>query len=230
MNTYRGEDGQLHDKYRAGRGQKFDGPGKLAARLFWEQRGWVVSDFDIGSDGVHQWKRTDLLMTKADKVMYIEAEIKAHEIWHHVYQGVDVTSRKKKYCEYISSGCSAWVMMFQGAGRCDEHGKAVVGNNLLFIPMECLQAAEEDCGTEYKGHGKVLTTAGFVMPEHECHRVRKWCYNEGEWTKNDFYRIPLQYCVQYARASENDPWRLQSRRREFIRERSSATANQGDQT
>ena len=71
----------------------------------------------------------------------------------------------------------------------------------LLIPMKYAAMAMESCGEEYMGHRSVQTSQKFVMPDHGCHRVRKFCCsgaNKGSAIE-DFVRIPYQNILHYIR-------------------------------
>ena len=209
MSTYCDSQGHVSNHFNPERHRRFDALGKKAAYEFWESRGWRGEMFDM-EEGVHNWANTDLIFKKGNATIYAEAAVKRSDLWWHVQGGVDVETRKRKYCQFIRPGCSACVVMFEYVELGESGSMVEIGNNMLFIPMECLKAAQDHCGENFKGQGGITSSFRFTMPEHGCHRVRKRCKRgykqDGE--PEDFYRIPLDYCVQFHRANSSEPFRL----------------------
>ena len=190
MATYNRK-GHIHGRFDKGRFDEFDGVGKANTREFFEARGWVVDVHDKNESDDTIFDHTDLKATKGKKTLYIEAAVKRADLWKHIkpgspHTGIDVETRKLKY---IKGGEVAYVDMSNGKQN-DER---------LMIPMDCLKAAQESCGDKYKGQGDILSSEGFEMPEHGCHRVRKRCRKglnqSGE--PEDFYRITYEYAAHY---------------------------------
>ena len=105
--------------------------------------------------------------------------------------------------KYRREGERAFVAM------CDYHydGEvAVAGREMLLIPMECLEAAQNDCGANYKGMGSISSSYDFAMPDHGCHRVRKKCSSglNQDGSIEDFYRIPYDYVAHYRKNDEGN--------------------------
>jgi len=114
------------------------------------------------------------------EVLLVEAATKASDIWHYVFEGVDIECRKLKYIKQLGPQKLVVAMTKQD------------GSELLLIPGMTLHKATE-CGMEYKGQGKIKSSNNFKMPEHGCHKVRKFCRGPGGGTEEDFYRIPFKY-------------------------------------
>jgi hypothetical protein len=184
MATYN-KKGHIHGKFDQTRWNTYDGIGRNNAKEFWEQKGWDIGDYDKSEDGDLRYDHTDLRATKGKSELYVEAAVKRSDLWKYAKEGVDIETRKLKY---VKEGNKAVVNMS------DESG-----DQMMVIPMECLKAAQDSCGDEFKGQGGVLTSDGFEMPDHGCHRVRKRCRKGVGQTgePEDFYRIPYEYVAHY---------------------------------
>lgn len=187
MSTYT-RSGHIHGHYNAGRGGKYDGKGRQHAREFLGQLGYSVEDYDKDATGKTIYTNPDLKATKqqedgTEKVVLVEAAVKRASLWKYVKDGVDVESRKLKYI----SGQTTYIAMSDDDGE-----------NMLLIPMEWLQQAQQSCGDEFYGQ-KTPGSENFQMPEHGCHRVRKLIsqgYNQSG-SVEDFYRIPYNKCKHF---------------------------------
>lgn len=198
MGTTYLKDGHLHGRFNPTRFGRYDQLGRDLAIVFWGQKGWAAETHDRGSNDELLWQNTDLRMTQNGRFLNIEAAVKRADLWRFVHAGVDVETRKLKY---IKDGERAFVAM---SDYSDLNGVVSGGINILLIPMECLVAAQRDCGSNYLGQGDVLSARGFEMPEHGCHRVRKRCKRglgqTGE--AEDFYRIPYEYVAHYRKDAQ----------------------------
>jgi len=188
MSTTYTKNGHIHGHFNPGRHEKYDKKGRDYLTDFFKNKLWDVSDYDRDEDGF-KYDRPDLVATKEGKKIFAEAAIKSSGLWKYIKpgnpnNGVDVETRKLKY---FKVGDRSFVGMSN-----DE------GEQLLLIPMECLAAAQKDCGDQFKGH-MVPSSENFVMPDHGCHRVRKKCRNGYNQTgePEDFYRIPYEYTHHY---------------------------------
>jgi hypothetical protein len=198
MTTTYQKNGHIHGHYNPVRGGIFDRIGRDAASLFWIQNGYQIKDHDRDEQQRLVWQNTDLRVLKENKFINIEAAAKRANLFRYVRQGVDVETRKFKMtrpdeksfvcmCDYINVS-----------------GVKTHGDEMLIIPMECLVAAQKDCGETYDGQRDVARHSGFSMPDHGCHRVRKRCIQGMMQTGEieDFYRVPYEYVVHY-RKNEN---------------------------
>lgn len=205
MSTYN-KNGHIHGTFDRARHTKFEHIGRNASVVFWEQKGWNVIQNDIDDEGDVIKNCTDLIIEKNGKKILMEAATKRGDLFRYIKDGVDVETRKLKYKR---EGVQAFVAM------CDYmmvDGVAVEGNEMLIIPMECLEVAQRDCGENYRGQGRVPSSVEFVMPEHGCHRVRKRCVNGFNQVgrAEDFYRIPYDYIAHY-RKNEDGNYNLISK-------------------
>jgi hypothetical protein len=189
--------GHIHGRFDQGRFDEFDGVGRANSREFWEANGWEVAVNDRDENGKTVYSNTDLRATKGKKTVYVESAVKSPDLWKWIKGGspdfgVDVETRKLKY----TANGEAYVDMTNGKQN-DER---------LVIPMDCLKAAQKSCGEEFKGHGRHTSSPGFVMPEHGCHRVRKYCRKGLNQTgeAEDFYRIPVEYVARYKKDSSGE--------------------------
>ena len=193
MSTYT-KNGHIHGYFNSERHSKFEHIGRCAVTKFWQSKGWNVCVNDIDQDGEVVKNRADLVIELNKKQILMEAATKRSDLFKYIESGVDVETRKLKYRR---EGQKAFVAMCDY--YLDENNVAHEGNEMLLIPMECLEYAQKDCGDEYKGQGKVISSTKFNMPDHGCHRVRKQCRNGFKQTgkAEDFYRIPLGYVAHY---------------------------------
>lgn len=197
MQTYN-KTGHIHGRFNSGRHGKYDALGRKNATDFFESMGWSVGDNDKNSQGETIFNEPDLKATKSGKAdVFVEAAVKRSKLWKYLKEGVDIETRKLKY---FKDGKLSYV------GMSNEEG-----TEFILIPMDCLNKAQLDCGSEYKGQG-VSSSSGFNMPAHGCHRVRKVCskgFNQSGTTE-DFYRIPYEYCPHY-RKDESGKWVQQNK-------------------
>lgn len=206
MPTYT-KNGQLHGIFDKMRHSKFEHVGRNAVKSFWESKGWLVFENDLDESGDVVKNRADLRIELNGKHILMEAATKRHNLFSYINSGIDVETRKLKYRR---DGEKAFVAM------CDyfyDHAKnAYAGNEMLLIPMECLEAAQNDCGKEYQGMGTISSSHNFSMPEHGCHRVRKKCAQglNQDGKAEDFYRIPYGYVAHY-RKNEQGHYQLISK-------------------
>lgn len=188
------KNGRLHSRFNKDRASRYDGAGRQHTSDFWKAYNWSVSDHDKEISGEIIFNNCDQVATQEGrKPIYVESAIKSTRLWKWIKDGVDVEDRKLKY---FREDEDVFVCMSN-----DE------GNEMLVIPMKGLQLAEDDCNG-YAGHGGILSSDGFVMPEHGCHRVRKRCNKGYQQTGEveDFYRIPYKYIRHYK--LENGEWKL----------------------
>ena len=189
MTTTYVKNGHIHGRFNSVRFGRYDQLGRDLAIAFWNQKGWQAETHDRGENDELLWQNTDLRMNRNDRFINIEAAVKRDSLWKYVHCGVDIETRKLKY---IKEGERAFVAM---SDYMEANSVVSGGANMLLVPMECLMAAQRDCGKDYLGQGDVLSSQKFNMPEHGCHRVRKRCrrgYGQtGE--AEDFYRIPYEY-------------------------------------
>jgi len=198
MSTYE-KNGHIHGSFDVIRHGKFEHVGREAVAMFWKSKDWSVFDNDIDENGEVIKNRADLRIEFNDKVILMEAATKRHDLFRYAKSGVDVETRKLKYRR---EGQKAFVAMCDY--HLDDNRNAYFGNEMLIIPMECLELAQRDCGSEFKGMGSVGSSFRFVMPDHGCHRVRKKCekgYRQNGMAE-DFYRIPYEYIVHYRKNEE----------------------------
>jgi len=197
MSTTYIKDGHVHGRFNPTRFGRYDQLGRDLAITFWNQKGWVAETHDRDQNNKLLWQNTDLRVTQNDRFINIEAAVKRDNLWKFVHSGVDVETRKLKY---VKQGERAFVSM---GDYLEIDSMVSGGSNMLLIPMDCLVAAQKDCGKEYLGQGSVLSSASFDMPEHGCHRVRKRCKRGFGQTgeAEDFYRIPYEYVAHYKRDS-----------------------------
>ena len=205
MATYT-KNGQLHGIFDSQRHSKFEHIGRDAVIYFWESKGWKTYTNDIDESGNVVKNRADLKVEMNNRQMLMEAATKRNNLFSYIKSGVDVETRKLKYRR---EGERAFVAM------CDygfDGVNAVAGNEMLLIPMECLEAAQNDCGNNYKGMGSVSSSYNFSMPDHSCHRVRKRCSKglNQDGSVEDFYRIPYEYVAHY-RKNEDGNYKLISK-------------------
>lgn len=189
MTTYF-RNGIISGKFNRERNDIFDEKGKRFATLYFSSQGAKVECNDLDELGRRLFQQPDLRVYFSDRDMtvFVEAEIKSDKHWHYIYEGIDVPARKYKYAK-ITSGKGFYFM-----------GKEDLSEFLL-IPMKYASMAMESCGEEYMGHRSVPASANFVMPEHGCHRVRKFCcsgINKGSAIE-DFVRIPYENVLHYVR-------------------------------
>lgn len=179
--TYTTNNGTIHKNHDRNLFEEFDQLGRDKARACWQNQGWHVYDHDRLPNGTVVFDKTDLVAVKDNMIVLLEAEIKSDNCWAYVRSGVDVPQRKLKY---LKSNYKCVVCM-----------SMKTGNQSMIIPMKYLLLAQNSCGEEYYGHGKVQTTPNFVMPSHKCYRVRKNCWDERnkKWYLDDFYRINYSY-------------------------------------
>jgi len=200
MSTYT-KNGHIHGSFHISRHGKFERVGRDAVTFFWESKNWSVFDNDINDIGNVVTNCTDLRIELNGKTILMEAATKRNNLFKFVKEGVDIETRKLKYRR---DGQKAFVAM------CDYHldtnNNAYSGNQMLIIPMECLEAAQRDCENEYKGHGFISSSKGFLMPQHGCHRVRKKCGKGFGQTgeAEDFYRIPYEYVAHYEKKEKGN--------------------------
>lgn len=212
MSTTYTKNGHIHGHYNPVRGGMFDQLGKDLACSFWEQHGWTSHTHDRNENNELLWQNTDLRMTINGTFLNIEAAVKRDNLWKFIRSGVDVETRKLKY---VKEGERAFVAM---ADYRMDYGKAVGGDNMLLIPMECLVAAQRDCGDQYQGMGDIRPSSGFQMPEHGCVRVRKRCRSGYGQTgeAEDFYRVPYEYVAHYRRDASGRYVKIKSPERKLI--------------
>jgi hypothetical protein len=193
MSTYI-KNNQIHGRFNSERNSKFEHIGRNSNIEFWESKKGIVKINDVNEKGELVTNCSDLIVEFKSKMLLIEAATKRADLFKYIEEGVDVETRKLKYCRKDQKGF---------VGMCDyyldENNVAHSGNEMLLIPMECLQYAQNSCGNNFKGQGSVKSSIGFTMPEHGCHRVRKQCRNGFRQTGSveDFYRIPLGYVAHY---------------------------------
>ena len=200
MNTYF-KDGHLHSYFNKTRNDRFEEIGRIAAIKFLEQKKYKVNTFDRDEKENIIWKNTDLIATKDNETLHIEASAKRWDLFRYVKEGVDVETRKLKY---LQDDIKSYILMCSYIQA--DNNKFSCGDELLVIPMICLKMAQESCGEEFYGHG-VLSSEKFVEPEHGCIRVRKKC-KKGLGQSNtieDFYRIPYKYISHY-KVTDNDKY------------------------
>lgn len=189
MTTYC-KNGIISGKFNRARNNKFDEKGKGFATLYFQSQKAIVEANDLDDFGNRLFQQPDLKVYFEDKdlTVFIEAEIKSDKHWRFVYDGIDIPARKYKYAK-ITSGKGFYFM-----------GKEDL-QEFLLIPMKFVAQAIESCGEEYFGYASVPSSANFKMPEHGCHRVRKYCSSgEGRGSAiEDFVRIPYQHALHYTR-------------------------------
>ena len=193
MSTYQ-KNGHLHGHFNSYRNSIFDKLGREAAIDFWKQFGWEAQVNDRDESDNLLYNNTDLKVCKQNKFINIEAASKRANLFRFVRDGVDIETRKLKMTK---TGQKSFVCM-------SDYIKNPVyksGTEMLLVPMECLIAAQNDCGDSYKGQRDIESSSNFIMPEHGCHRVRKRCYEGIQQTGHaeDFYRIPYAYVAHYRR-------------------------------
>jgi hypothetical protein len=176
--------GALCARFNAEREAKYDLLGRnYTTRFFAKDSNCLLFDNDM-VDGVRDYSRSDMRLEIGDEKYFIEVAIKLNIHFGHISQGVDVEWRKLKY--FVDPKIHSYVLMFSD-----------LYNQMCIINSRCLSYAQRDCGEEYYGQKgreySVQTSPNFQMPIHGCHRVRKWCEYKGEWTKEDFFRIPYKY-------------------------------------
>ena len=192
MQTYQ-KNGMLHGKFNFIRNQQYDAVGKTLVNCFFNQFGFEVQENDLDQSGKRIYENPDLKVTSPEKSFFIEAEIKSDKNWKYIYDGVDIPSRKYKYAVQTEGKG----FFFMGKEDLSE---------LLLIKMLDVRRAVDDCGSNYCGQtsnfGFVPSSPEFVMPEHGCHRVRKFCKDKYGITLEDFVRIPYKNILHY-KLSEN---------------------------
>jgi len=193
MSTTYQKSGHIHGHYNSARGSIFDKIGRDAAVNFWTQAGWIVKDHDRDINDELLWKNTDLRIHKENKFINIEAATKRANLFRFVRMGVDVETRKLKMTRHDEK---SFVCM---SDYIKLNGNRTYGDEMLIIPMECLVAAQRDCGETFDGQRDVRKHPEFSMPAHGCHRVRKRCIEGMMQTGEveDFYRVPYEYVVHY---------------------------------
>lgn len=185
MSTYN-KNGMIMAKFIPSRSQAFDNKGKQLAIKFFQLKGGIPSVNDLDENQNHDYTKTDIkvLFPKTNKTIYIEAEVKSEKNWQFIDQGIDIPIRKLKYAEQHEE--DGYFFMVKN----DE-------SEVLLIPMKCLVMASRDCGDNFLGQGVIMTSSGFIMPEHGCHRVRKLCNTVNRRGIEDFIRIPLHRAKRY---------------------------------
>ena len=189
------KNGRLHSHFNQSRADKYDDLGRRHTSDFWQAHNWTVADHDKEISGQIIFNNCDQIATQdGRKPIYVESAVKSTRLWKWIKDGVDVEDRKLKY---FREGEEVFICMSN-----DE------GDEMLVIPMKGLQMAEDDCDNQWYGHGGVLSSEGFTMPEHGCHRVRKRCRRGYQQTGEieDFYRIPYKYIRHYK--LQNGGWKL----------------------
>jgi hypothetical protein len=181
--------GQKHSNFNSGRFEKYDQQGRDNLSQFFTYKGGKVKINDRKKDGTTDYTKADMLVEMGGHTWEAEAAVKSDSLWKFIKDGVDIETRKFKY---LKNNNRRAVLVMSNSSNTE----------LLVIPMECLLAAQNSCGKEYKGHrgrkGNVLNSEGFVMPPHGCHRVRKMCSDSYTGvTEEDFFRIPYKYVSHY---------------------------------
>lgn len=190
MSTYI-KNGMIHGKFNIQRNLKYDQLGKDLAAKFFENQGGKIYENDLNENGIRLFENPDMRVDfkKLNKTIFIEIEVKSDKNWSYIFNGIDIPARKIKY----SFNTNSQGFFFMAKEDCQE---------FLLIPMRHMQNASDDCGDQYLGQsskwGAVRSSENFIMPIHECHRVRKHCYYEGNITLEDFVRIPFKYCMHYS--------------------------------
>lgn len=193
MTTYQ-KNGHLHGKFHEDRNSKFEKIGRYAAMDFSKQKGFEVENYDRDKEGVLLWDRTDLIITDGKVQIHLEAATKRSNLFSYIYDGVDIETRKLKY---LRKNIKSFVAMCDYV--VDKSNNFVAGKEMLIIPMNCLQVAQDDCKDEFAGQGAVSHSQKFQMPLHGCHRVRKKCSQGYKQVGDleDFYRIPYSYIAHF---------------------------------
>lgn len=187
----------IHGKFNSKRNAKYDELGKKLASRFFSSQGGNVFENDLDANGNRLYENPDIKVEfpNLNKTIFIEVEVKSDKNWSYIFNGLDIPARKIKYS--TNTNCQGF--FFMARENCQE---------FVLIPMKHMQNAKNDCGDEYIGQsskwGAVRSSENFIMPIHECHRVRKHCFSEGNLTLEDFIRIPFKYCMHYLKTTEND--------------------------
>lgn len=190
MSTY-SKNGMIHGRFNPIRNGKYDDLGKKFATLFFEAQGGIVSENDLDAKGNRLFENPDIKVEfpHLNKTMFVEVEIKSNKNWSYIFSGIDIPARKLKY----SIATKSQGFFFMGKEDCQE---------LMLISMKHMQNAADDCGDAFLGQsskwGQINTSESFVIPKHECYRVRKHCFSEGSVTVEDFFRIPYKYSLHYS--------------------------------
>jgi hypothetical protein len=185
MSTYN-KNGMIMAKFNLSRSDAFDEKGKKLAFKFFSKRGGLPSINDKDDNDNHDYSKTDIKVFFPEKniTIFVEAEVKSERNWEFISSGVDIPIRKIKY-----------------ALKHEKNGLFFMVKNdeleVLLIPMKLFTMAFNDCGDDYIGQGSVLTSTNFSMPEHGCHRVRKFCNTVNRRGIEDFIRIPLRHVYRY---------------------------------
>lgn len=185
MSTYE-KDGMLMAKFNPSRSDAFDNKGKQLAIKFFGLRGGKPEINDKDENNKHDYTKPDIRVhfPLQNKTIYVEAEVKSEKNWAFIENGIDIPIRKLKYAEQHAH--DGFFFMVKN----DE-------SEVLLIPMKLLLMASQDCGKEFLGQGSIMTSSGFVMPEHGCHRVRKLCNTVYRRGIEDFVRIPVKHVYRY---------------------------------
>ena len=185
MSTYE-KDGKLMAKFNSSRSDAFDNKGKQLAMKFFKMLGGESYINDVDENNEHDYTKPDIrvFFPLKNKTIYVEAEVKSEKNWAFIESGIDIPIRKLKYAEKHTK--DGFFFMVKN----DE-------SEVLLIPMKYLLMASNDCGKEFLGMGIIMTSSGFVMPDHECHRVRKLCNTVNRRGVEDFVRIPVRHVYRY---------------------------------
>ena len=129
MNTYF-KDGHLHGYFNKTRNDSFEEIGRIAAIKFLEQKKYKVNTFDRDEKENIIWKNTDLIATKDNETLHIEASAKRWDLFRYVKEGVDVETRKLKY---LQDDIKSYILMCSYIQA--DNNKFSCGDELLVIPM-----------------------------------------------------------------------------------------------
>lgn len=183
-----------HSNFSPSRFKDFDGMGKQNATEFLELDGWTVEENDKDGNGKTIFTNTDLVARRLEEILFFEAEVKRDQHWKYIFEGVDIPDRKAKY---FKPGIPAALMM------CNKSN-----TNMLRVPGELIYLACQDCPDMWFGDFGAKSSPNFIMPDHGCHRVMKYCRDEYNGrTLETFVRIPYKYVQHHVR--EGDTWTLQ---------------------
>jgi hypothetical protein len=189
MATYE-KNGSISSHFNKERFETYDSLGRKNATKFFEAKGFTLKTNDKTEENKVLYDRTDLLAIKnkdPNISFHIECSVKSTRLWKYVFDGVDVELRKEKY------GKEGYNCMSNDDG-----------SEILIIPLMYISLAINSCGKEFAGGTNVKNSPGFIMPEHGCHKVRKYCRRgvgqSGEL--EDFARVPYKYIYHFKKYSK----------------------------